>query len=693
MIIRRSIQILLPVLFLLVLNVSFALAAEKKASSQDAQITLDFQNVELVDMVSTMSELTGKNFVFDEGVRGKVSIISPKPVSIDEAYRLFTTVLNVKGFTIIPSGKLHKIVPVRSAKEANLPISDGRGLGEQYITRILKLKTLDATLVVDTILRPLMPKTSHVVAHAPSNAVVITDSAANIARLSKILASLDHSWDGERMEIMPLQYSDAEETAGLVTQILEGGDGGGRVQRGAQAAAVRKKSLGQVLAYSRTNKLMVLGNDAFIAQVRDIVVQIDEKSDPTRAGVHVYYLEHAEAEGLAETLNRIVSRVAKANPAGKPGGQPNVDMETFGEVSITADKPTNALIVNATAEDYAGISDLIGQLDIKRKQVFVEALILEVSMQALLELGASLQGAVSIGDDSVVFGASNLRDNGLGEFSPSSGAPSLLTKAVDGLLLGGFFNPIETMVNGELVSIPAFSALIDLSENNSDLNVLSAPRLLTSDNEEAEIVVGSNVPIITSRSQDNVGNPVNSIERQDVALILRFTPQITEGDLVRLKVHQEISTIAEANDNVGDPNAVGPTLNKRLLSNTIVAQDGKTVVLGGLFQTQRQEIVTKVPFLSDIPILGHLFKRSRDDERKTSLLIFITPWVVRGSEDLDRITRQSRQSMEIYQGEDGTNNLFNLDERIPMKRDERMPQQGPLQRKDIAVPLELDGIK
>ncbi len=660
MIIRRSIQILLLAGLLLVLIGAGALAAEK-ADQQDAQITLDFQNVELVDMISTMSELTGKNFVFDEAVRGKVSIISPKPVSIDEAYRLFTTVLNVKGFTIIPSGQLHKIVPVRSAKEANLPISSGKGLGEQFITRILKLKTLDATLVVDTILRPLMPKTSHVVAHAPSNAVVITDSAANIARLSKILAALDHSWDGERMEILPLQFSDAEETAGLVTQILEGGESGGRTARGAQATMVRKKSLGQVIAYGRTNKLMVLGNDAFIDQVRNIVAQIDEKSDPLRAGVHVYYLENAEAEGLAETLNRIVSRVAKV----QPGAKANPDQEIFGQVSITADKPTNALIVNATAEDYAGIRELIGQLDIKRKQVFVEALILELTMDALLELGASLQGAAGIGDDSLVFGSTNQPDGGIGQFVPNdSGIPSLLTQAVNGIMLGGLFNPVKTMINGEEVFVPALSALIDLSQNDSDINVLSAPRLLTSDNEEAEIIVGENVPIITSKTKDNDGNQINSIERKDVALTLRFTPQITEGNLVRLKVYQEISDVVPTDQSVGTVDEVGPTFNKRLLRNSIVAEDGKTVVLGGLFQTNRQEIRSKVPLLGDIPLLGALFRSKSESEKKTSLLIFITPRVIRDSTDLERVTSENRQHIKEFNAKKENKNFFRLNEEM-----------------------------
>lgn len=650
--IRYGQHLLLPLAILLTLLVSQPMAAETSGLPGDLEVTLDFQNVELIDMIGTISELTGENFVYDESVRGKVSVVSPKPVSVDEAYRLFTTVLKVKGFTIIPSGKVNKIVSTRSAKEENLPISDGRNLGEQFITRLIELNNLDATVVVDTILRPLMPKTSHVVAHAPTNTVVITDSAANINRLAKILATLDRSWDGERMEVVDLSYSEAEETAELVLQILEGG---AAVQvRGAKSGTVvRKKAAGQVIPYARTNKVMLVGDEAFIRETKALVVQLDEKADAGRAGVHVYYLEHAEAEGLSETLNRIISGAIKKTVT-KKDAQPE---EVFGEVAITADKPTNSLIVNATAKDYENVQGLIRQLDIKRKQVFVEALILELSMDALLDLGASLQGAVDVGDDSVTFGVSNATDGGLANFSSTDGVPNVLAQAVDGILLGGLFNPITTVVNGESVTIPALSALINLSQTDSDVNVLSAPRLLTSNNEEAEIVVGKNVPIITSKTTDNAGNPINSVERQDVALTLRFTPQITEGNLVRLQVYQEISDITES---VGTVDEVGPTFKKTSLSNSIVAKDGKTVVLGGLFQTDQTSSVTKVPLLGDIPLLGHLFKRTSESETKTSLLIFITPRIIRNSEDLERITRENQKSLRLYREQDGSEKFFKV---------------------------------
>ncbi|MEA3545521.1 MAG: type II secretion system secretin GspD [Thermodesulfobacteriota bacterium] len=653
MVIRRGVNILLSLCLLLVVSVSQLLAEQKGTLPGGLEVTLDFQNVELVDMIGTISELTGKNFVYDESVRGKVTIISPEPVSVAEAYRLFSTVLKVKGFTIIPSGKVNKIVPTRHAKEENLPVSDGERLGEQFITRLIELKNLDATVVANTVLRPLMPKTSHVVAHAATNTVVLTDSAANISRLAKILTSLDQSWAGQKMEIVPLRFSEADETAKLVLQIL-GGGAAAPVRGVKPGVTVRKKVRGQVVPYERTNKLLLLGDVQFIRQTKKLIAQLDEKADLGHAGVHVYYLEHAEAESLSATLNKIITVAKKDLPP-----KQNKDSATvFGDIAITADKPTNAVIINATIEDYESVKSLIRQLDIKRKQVFVEVLILELSMDALMDLGTSLQGAVDAGSDSLIFGTSNTGNNGLAAFTPTDGVPNVLAQAVDGILLGGMFNPITTVINGESVTVPALSALIGLSQVDANVNVLSAPRLLTSDNEEAEIIVGKNVPIITSKSTDNAGNPINSVERQDAALTLRFTPQITEGNLVRLEIFQEISAVT---DSVGTVDEVGPTFKKTLLRNSIVARDGETVVLGGLFQTDTTKSVTGVPLLKDLPVLGHLFKRTKEVENKTSLLIFITPRVIRNSVDLERITRENRANLDLFQSEGGSDKFFGLE--------------------------------
>lgn len=641
-------------------------ADPQMGASDKGGITLDFQSVELVDLIKTISELTGINFVYDEQVKGKVTIISPKPMSVDEAYNLFRTVLNIKGFTIVPSGAVNKIVPTRGAKEENLPIETGTEFGEQFITRLIPLKNVDATELVNTVLRPLVPKTSHVVAYDPTNTLIISDSAANTDRLYQIVQELDVAGsDADTIEIVALKYAEAEETATVANQIL-GSTTTTRTARRTAKAAAAQKSDGQIIPYARTNRLILVGDKDFIVKLKDFISQIDQRADQVRAGIHVYYLENAEAEILAETLNQILTGLKAGQKTVQKAATAKVVAaeETIGTVTITADKPTNALVVNATPKDYVTISEIISKLDIKRNQVYVETLILELGMDALLDLGVSLQGAVDTGSDSVSFGTSNLNTGpvGLSDLVPAdsdSTTPSLLSQAVNGLILGGMFNPITTVdSNGNEITLPALSVLINLSETDTDINVISAPRLLTSDNEEAEIVVGSNVPIITSRGSDNAGNAVNSIERQDVALTLRFTPQVTEGDLVRLKVYQEISDVALANDNVGDPNEVGPSIDKRLVRNTVLAEDGHTVVLGGLFQTNQQERVSKVPLLGDLPLLGFLFRSKKQTETKTSLMVFITPTIIRSSEDLEKVTQQNRRNLRRFKETSGSREVF-----------------------------------
>jgi general secretion pathway protein D len=386
--------------------------------------------------------------------------------------------------------------------------------------------------------------------------------------------------------------------------------------------------------------------------IRSLVKSLDRKESAGRSNINVYYLENADAESLAKTLNEIITGVRKqARPAGQVAGAND-------PTTITADKATNALIINAIPEDYDALKAIVKQLDIRRKQVFVEALILELSMDATQKLGASLAGILPVGNEGVGFGVMNQVAPGIGALASSTGGvPSVLTQSVEGILAGGFFNLVNvTAPDGTTMRVPALSALINLSKTDTDINILSAPRLLTSDNEEAQIIVGSNVPIITSRLTNAVGASTGSssglatsvqVERKDVALTLRFTPQVTEGNLVRLKVFQEITDIAQ--NSVGSVDQVGPTFTKRLLQNTVVAEDGKTVVLGGLIGNSVQDVITKVPFLGDIPFLGWLFKRKETVERKTNLLIFITPRIIRSADDLAQVTQSNREAMNQFQ--------------------------------------------
>ena len=632
-----------------------ALAQTQPQPTEEGRVTLDFKEVELADLIQTISELTGENFLYDETVKGKVTIVSPESMTLDEAYMLFHTVLNVKGYTVVPSGEVNKIVALKNAKESNLPtVLNGRGkMSEQVITRVFRLKYLDASIVGPTVLIPLMPSYANVAAYAPSNSLIITDTGSNIERLAKIIHELDQPDSEGLIEIVPLVNSSAEELAKILNEVMsQPASAPARRRRSTQAGAANEP-VTKIIPYPAGRSLILLASGDDMAIIKGLIAQMDQEMSGARSNINLFYLENADAVTLAATLNEILTgikteaRTAEKGAAGSP--------LSAGPVTITADKPTNSLIINANPDDYRTIEEIITKLDIKRKQVYVEALILELSMDATQRLGVSLQGAANVGDDSLIIGSSNQNTGpvGIGDAiaTGAAGLPSLLTQAVDGLLAGGFFNPITvTGPDGVKRTVPSLSVLIDISKTDSDVNLLSAPRLLTSDNEEAEIIVGSNVPIITGRltdtgSSDGLAQSV-SVERQDVALILRFTPQITEGDLVRLNVYQEITDIAPATQalvaSVGSPSDVGPTFTKRVLRNTVLVENNRTVVLGGLIDTNVIESVTKVPFLGDIPFLGWLFKRSSTQEEKTNLLIFINPTIIKDAEDLERVTGRNR---------------------------------------------------
>ncbi|MHB1184956.1 MAG: type II secretion system secretin GspD [Desulfobulbia bacterium] len=647
-------------------------AQSKSKPDMDGRVTLDFKNVELTELILTISELTGKNFLYDETVQGKATIISPDSMTLDAAYQLFLTVLNVKGYTVVPSGNTNKIVSLKSAKESSLPtLVNGKGRGtEQVITRVFRLKHLDVGIVAQTVLMPLMPTTANVAAYPPGNSLIITDTGANIERLAKIIRELDQPNTANEIEIIMLKNSQAEDLAKAINETMSQPDATNPARRRAASGVnLGNEVLTKIIPYPAGRCVIVTASREDMVIVKALIARMDQEIDGTRSNINLCYLENADAVTLAATLSEIITGIkteAKGpKKEGTANGQPSPGPLTpspgslsAGPVTITADKPTNSLIINASLDDYKTIKQIIDKLDIKRKQVYVEALILELSMDATQRLGVSLQGAGTADGNGIIFGSSNQNTGpvGIGDALTQTiapGAPDLLTKAIDGMLAGGFFNPITvTGPNGNLITVPALSVLIDVSKTDTDVNLLSAPRLLTSDNEEAEIIVGSNVPIITGRLTD-VGSNNGlaqrvSVDRQDVALILRFTPQITEGDLVRLNVYQEITSIAPATQalvaSVGNPSDVGPTFTKRVLRNTVLVENHKTVVLGGLIDTNVTESVTKVPILGDIPGLGWLFKRTSTQKAKTNLLVFINPTIIKNSMDLELITGRNRKA-------------------------------------------------
>jgi general secretion pathway protein D len=668
-------RIFLLTALLTVLGIApFAYSSPARAAEPHTGISLDFKDVELSDLIKTISEFTGQNFVYDERVRGKVTIISPDSMSKDEAYQLFMTVLNVKGFTLVETGSVNKIIPLQDAKQNNLPVSDAIR-GENYVTRLIRLNYADAQILSSTVLLPLIPKTSNLTVYEPTNTLILTDSAANIDRLIEIISKLDLPSALDHLEVFTLKEASADEIAQIANTLMNK-QNNPRRKRAVMGGASQP---GQVLAYPRTNTLLAIASEDELNLVRSLIETLDIPGEKSRSNINVYYLKNADAETLAKTLNEIMTgtKTATAAASKQPGAVPT------GPMVITSDKPTNSLLISAGPEQFAEIKQVIELLDIQRNQVYVEALILELSMEATRAIGASLQGGAAFGNDNLTLGTSNLNTGsvGLSDFAATTGTIPLLAKTVQGLMLGGLFNPITTIgPDGTTITVPAISALIQLSQTSKDINILSAPRLLTSDNEEAEIIVGSNVPIITNRLTDtsNTSAQSVSIERKDVALTLRFTPQVTEGNLVRLNVYQEITAIAGTQ--VGNVNDVGPTFTKRQLRNTVLAEDGKTVVLGGLIGTNVQKVESKVPLLGDIPFLGRLFRSTGTTSEKTNLLVFITPRVIHNATEMSEVTRRAQitgQELQTQSLRDSVSQKTLLIKTEP--NGEPVPQEAPAQ--------------
>ncbi len=612
-------------------------------AASDATVALNFQDVDLPVLARFVSEVTGRNFILDERVRGPVTIISPTRITPEEAYLVFQSVLQVKGFTTVPSGRFVKIVPVREGREGAVP----GATGDELVTRILPLRHADAAAAVPVV-QPLVSKDGVLTAYPPTNRLVVVDAASNVERIAAVVRDLDVPPPGDRAtESVPLHYAPADELAARLRQAL--------AAEGPAAGALR------VVPETRTNSLVLAGPPGDVARARALATRLDV-AIPGASQLHVYRLRYAQAESLVRVLSQLLglpppppptqkergSSITRASardeaavppygfdggmgepPRGQPPAAPPPEPVSTGTggampleapVRVTADPATNTLVVSATPADWHTLQNVIDELDVRRRQVFVEAIILEASTDRLRQLGIELRGATELGGSTIGFGQVNLSALGPAALDPTS---------LPGLLLAAASSKTVQLPNGQ--QVPAFTALLTALENQSDVDVLSAPNMVTTDNEEAEIVVGRNVPFVASRatSSSNLSNLFTTIERRDVGITLRLTPRITADDFVHLTLFEEVSDIDPIpNPAVGDPNLVGPTTTIRSASTVVGARDAQTVVIGGLLADTVRVDERGVPFLKDVPVLGSLFRRDDTRRVKTNLLVFLTPHVI-----------------------------------------------------------------
>ena len=635
-----------------------AAAAEKGPET----VQLDFKDADLQVVIETIARTTGKNFIYDDKVRGKVTIVSPSPVTVDQAYAVFESVLKVKGFTVItgPAGVL-QIIPVREAKESNVEIiQDDRPSPnrDQFVTRLIPLRYIDAEAITNTI-KPLVSKDASMVAYGPTNTIILTDTGANIRRLLRILEAIDVETFKEELAVIKIEHADAATLGDQISEIYGAEISSDSASRsstaarrarssrrnrrssGADSAAVEPAKRGKVrlITDSRTNSLIVLAARGQLDDIRQLIRTLDV---PVRGQgkIHVYYLRHADAEELSQTLNGLLTgqaRTGRTSRAGRTGGDAAAPQAVRAAVTalsegiqINADPGTNALVIQADKEGYETLVEVIEQLDIERPQVLVEALIMEVQVGKLNEFGMNVGIELNKAFNLVLVSAAN--------GAPLAGGPAGIPAATTNTIANFSYQSGDTTIQ----------AIMRASQGNAFTNIVAAPHLLTSDNEEAEIQVGQNIPIITNRLETATGNPNAStsvsVERQDVGVTLRVTPQISEGNQVRLAVFQENTTIAASE--AGDVEEVGVTLSKRQIENTLVVPDSQTVVIGGLLLEEYIDQIDKTPWLGDVPVLGWLFKEQSKTIRKTNLLIFLTPHIVRSAADLEYEAIRKRRELE-----------------------------------------------
>jgi len=656
----RCLILLLPWLLL----VSGSAVAQVDASRyKDGKVNIDFQDADLKDVVKIIAEISKKNFLFDERVRGPVTLISPEPVSVDEAYAVFEAILRQKGFTTVEGpGGITKIIPVREAKESPIPTVTGDRRDpnrDLFITRLLPLRYVKSDLIVNTF-RPLISNDANLIAYQPTNTLIITDTAANIRRLLTIISEVDIETYREKIKVIPIEYADAGELTGHL-QLIFSEDGSAparstrrptsrsRTQRSSAAAATPTSGTiaggePRFIPDERTNSIIVIAPQPTITEVEKLIKILDYKRRGS-GRIHVYRLQNADAEEMAQTLASLTQGPATGRGSaagGAAAAQAAAIAELEGGIKVTADAPTNSLIIQASAEGFAAISDVIEELDRRRPQVMVEALIMEVNVGDGTRFGLRWLFQDSVGPESdhargaIGFGEVLNPDEGI-----ETGSKGVLVSAILGKTVS-----VWDAATSSFIEVPVIQAVITASANDDTTNLISAPVLLTADNEEAEIVVGENIPIPTTRLQTASNTTEGfqtsaNIERRDVGVTLRVTPQISEGDTVRLQVFQELSEVKEEAAEGGEE--FGPTTLNRTVENTVYVKDGEAVMIGGILSETQQETISKVPFLGDIPILGWAFKTTSHSVRKVNLMLILTPHIVRDTDDLQELTVTQRE--------------------------------------------------
>ncbi len=604
-------------------------AQEEKTPKREAPgeryVTIDFDNVDIVLFIKFISELTGKNFVVDKAVRGKVTIISPTKISVKEAYKVFESVLEVHGFTTVPAGNIIKVVPAREARAKSVETR----LREQSITPEDKVVTQLIPLEyanpdeLKKLFAPLISKDSVMVSYLPTRMLIVTDVLSNIKRLLRIVAEIDVVGIGEEISVIPIKHAKASDLSKSLEIIFEQ-----QVTRARKGTPVARTS--RIVADDRTNSLIVLATEDDTLRIMRLIELLDKEIPRGEGDIRVYYLQNANAEDLVKVLMAIPTKQVKEPEKGKA---PVISKE----VQIVADKATNSLIITADKDDYYVLEEVIKKLDIVRRMVYIEALLMEVDVTKSFELGVEWQAAEPIGshDGRTVAG-----------FSASTVAPSIFPGVNTSTGTVSFPTGFSLGILGEGINIggiifPNIGAVVRAFQGDSDVRILQTPQILTTDNEEAEIQVAKNIPFLTRQETSEAGIDYSNYEFKDVGVTLNIVPQINQERFVRLKITQEVAQVVEEESLVGLPTTL-----KRVAKTTVIVKDKNTVVIGGLIDESMSQGTTTVPCLGNIPALGWLFRSISRSEGKTNLFIFLTPHIIENPEEAQKVYEEKREQIQ-----------------------------------------------
>ena len=614
-------------------------------SAQD--YTVNLNDTDIQELIKFVAEATGKTIVVDPAVKGKVKVISSKPVSAGELYELFLSILDVHGYAAVTSGGVVRVIQNKDARSAPVGVSDGTAgiTSEAYVTQVLRLENISAAKLIP-VLRPLVPQQAHMAAYAPSNAIIISDISSNIDKIRDIIDRMDKS-AVQQTDVIKLRYAVAEDVVKMLDQLNKSE---------ANAAGGEQETL--LVADARTNSVLISGDELERARMGKLIDHLDTPLEQS-GNVKVIYLEYANAMDIAEVLTRVMKNISELEPAdGIKAGGGNTS-------TIEADEGTNALIITADADEMAALEAVIQRLDIRRAQVLVEAIIVEMEVIDGQDLGLQWLFADNSGFYGSNINAEDVRARNIAAaVLPEDGSNDINIGTLAGALAG---TPGLSLGWGQVSDGLSMTVILNALKETSNANILSTPSLLTLDNQEAYITVGQNVPFVTgsfTSTADSATNPFQTIERENVGITLTVTPHINEGDAVVLDISQEVSSLS----GLSVTNSASDIItNERKIETKVLAIDGQIVVLGGLIKDDVQDAQQKVPLLGDIPYLGRLFRSDAEKVTKQNLMIFIRTTIIRDNEALAGASAEKYRYIRDQQIERKERGLTYLDDaNLPM---------------------------